>query len=314
MFYEKLMLFSPITHFRLAGKCPLSGALRNSYLRCLRMLRRRSAVSGRDWRAWKGRWHDNKTGNSSSSEDFCNHHSSSQGYRKCLQAKGRRRECNYYNLFSPRTVQVVGAGRDSWEGEDGDGTEETTKDPSKDKDIPGYILEEMENKPEPFIIQVEAAKLCPCLRHCYFPLDLQRSRQINRRVTLNVGGERHEVLWETLRGCPRTRLWKLSNATTHDEIMEHCDAYSLVDNEYFFDRHPRSFKSVLNFYRTKRLHVTDEMCVLAFSDDLVREGKDQPRQRLKRSFCRNTGAWTSCTWSRAARTSTTLARSTWWRR
>lgn len=101
------------------------------------------------------------------------------------------------------------------------------------------------------------------------PFIITKSRQLNKRVTLNVGGVRHEVMWKVLENAPRSRLGKLAQGgVTHENIMELCDAYSLVDNEYFFDRHPRSFNSILNFYRTGCLHVVDEMCVMAFADDL----------------------------------------------
>lgn len=101
------------------------------------------------------------------------------------------------------------------------------------------------------------------------PFIIARSRAINQRVTLNVGGERHDVMWRALETIPKSRLGKLAlEGHDHDTILEYVDSYSLVDNEYFFDRHPRAFKSILNYYRTGKLHIVDEMCVMAFADDL----------------------------------------------
>ena len=97
------------------------------------------------------------------------------------------------------------------------------------------------------------------------------------RVFLNIGGERFEALWSHLARHPTTRLGQLEMARNHEEILNCCHSYSLADNEYFFDINSRSFRSILNFYATGELHMMDEVCVMAFGEDLQYWGIDELR-------------------------------------
>lgn len=89
-----------------------------------------------------------------------------------------------------------------------------------------------------------------------------------KRVLLNVGGSQHEVLWKTLARLPNSRLGRLCRVKSHSELMSLCDDYNLAKNEFFFDRNATSFNAILNFYRTRVLHLVEDMCVVAFKDDM----------------------------------------------
>lgn len=51
-------------------------------------------------------------------------------------------------------------------------------------------------------------------------------------------------------------------------ILKYCDDFNLNTNEFYFDRQPRSFSSIIDYYRTGKLHLPDELCVISYKDDL----------------------------------------------
>lgn len=109
-----------------------------------------------------------------------------------------------------------------------------------------------------------------------FKLDNELQKFItSKRVVLNVGGERHEVMWKTLERLPRSRLGRIRFASCFQEILNLCDEINLINNEIYFDRHASSFATILQFFRTGKLHLTDDLCILSFKEDLEFWGVDE---------------------------------------
>ena len=66
---------------------------------------------------------------------------------------------------------------------------------------------------------------------------------------------------------PKSRLAKLKNAETIDDLKL-CDSFNFEQNEYFFDRDAWFFPSIIQVYRTGKLHLIENVCVLSFKDEL----------------------------------------------
>ena len=88
------------------------------------------------------------------------------------------------------------------------------------------------------------------------------------RVSINVGGVKHETYRSTLKNIPDTRLSWLADASPGSVD------YDADMGEYFFDRHPGVFANVLNYYRTGNLHCPLDVCGPLFEDELSFWGID----------------------------------------
>lgn len=107
------------------------------------------------------------------------------------------------------------------------------------------------------------------------PYSSRFNRSNDYKILVNVGGIRHELLWSTLEKFPFTRLGRLQECRTEDAILNYCDHYSYDENEYFFDKNPRIFQSVVSCYRTGKLHIPDEFCLTELVTELRYWGFDE---------------------------------------
>ena len=79
-------------------------------------------------------------------------------------------------------------------------------------------------------------------------------------VILNVGGIRHEVRRQVLASVPGSKL------ASPEALERH---FRPQRGDYFFDRHPGHFQTILNYYRTGELHFPKEACASEFALDLT---------------------------------------------
>ncbi|XP_063071821.1 potassium voltage-gated channel subfamily D member 3-like [Engraulis encrasicolus] len=91
------------------------------------------------------------------------------------------------------------------------------------------------------------------------PRDQHSGKRQDELIVLNVSGRRFQTWRTTLQRYPDTLLGSTEKEFFYDEEAK----------EYFFDRDPDAFRSVLNFYRTGKLHYPRYECISAYDEELA---------------------------------------------
>lgn len=86
-----------------------------------------------------------------------------------------------------------------------------------------------------------------------------KNKRQDELIILNVSGRRFQTWRNTLDRYPDTLL-----GSSEKEFF-----FNEETREYFFDRDPDSFRSILNFYRTGKLHYPRYECISAYDEELA---------------------------------------------
>ena len=97
-------------------------------------------------------------------------------------------------------------------------------------------------------------------------------------VVLDIGGERFQAEREIFIKFPTTRLGKLINSETIEEILTLCDEFVPGNPpEYFFDHNPETFPGILDMYRSGYFHILEggRSCAFVMRRDFQYWGLDE---------------------------------------
>ncbi|XP_069389974.1 A-type voltage-gated potassium channel KCND3-like isoform X2 [Paralichthys olivaceus] len=123
--------------------------------------------------------------------------------------------------------------------------------------------------------------------NCPMPVaPMDNSKRQDELIILNVSGRRFQTWRTTLDRYPDTLLGSTEKDFFYNEEIK----------EYFFDRDPDAFRSILNFYRTGKLHYPRHECISAYDEELTffgiipeiigdccyEEYKDRKRENIER--------------------------------
>ncbi|KAM5181852.1 A-type voltage-gated potassium channel KCND3 isoform 2-T2 [Mantella aurantiaca] len=96
--------------------------------------------------------------------------------------------------------------------------------------------------------------------NCPMPLaPADKNKKQDELIILNVSGRRFQTWRTTLERYPDTLL-----GSTEKDFF-----FNEETKEYFFDRDPEVFRSILNFYRTGKLHYPRYECISAYDEELA---------------------------------------------
>ncbi|XP_067095993.1 potassium voltage-gated channel subfamily D member 3 [Osmerus mordax] len=87
----------------------------------------------------------------------------------------------------------------------------------------------------------------------------EKNKHQDELIILNVSGRRYQTWRNTLDRYPDTLL-----GSSEKEFF-----YNEETKEYFFDRDAEVFRSVLNFYRTGKLHYPRSECITSYDEELA---------------------------------------------